>query len=58
MEMFMNNYSTFKTSIKESILYVTFDFPPVNIQGMPMINDLNILCENLENNAQIKVVIF
>lgn len=54
----MNNYSTFKTSIKESILYVTFDFPPVNIQGMPMINDLNILCENLENNAQIKVVIF
>ncbi|MFI3175586.1 MAG: enoyl-CoA hydratase/isomerase family protein [Bacillota bacterium] len=54
----MNKYTTFKTETKEAILYVTFDFPPVNIQGTPMIDDLNMLCDSLENNKQTKVVIF
>lgn len=54
----MNMYTTFKTSKKDSILYVTFDYPPVNIQGVPMINDLDKLCDELEINREIKVVIF
>ena len=54
----MNNFQTFKINIKDKIMYVTFDFPPVNIQGIPMINDLNILCDDLENNQDIKVVVF
>ncbi|WP_317855319.1 enoyl-CoA hydratase/isomerase family protein [Chakrabartyella piscis] len=51
-------YTTFKTNKKDSVLYVTFDFPPVNIQGVPMIADLNRLCDELENNREIKVVVF
>ncbi len=54
----MNNFTTFKTQTKGAILYVTFDYPPVNIQGTPMINDLNLLCDDLENNRNIKVVVF
>ncbi len=52
------SYTTFKTKTQGGILYVTFDFPPVNIQGVPMINDLNILCDDLEQSSNIKVVIF
>lgn len=53
-----NTYKTFKTEEKEAILYVTFDYPPVNIQGVPMIADLNQLCECLETSSTIKVVVF
>ncbi len=54
----MNQYTTFTTHEKSGILYVTFDFPPVNIQGVPMIADLNKLCDALENDQTIKVVVF
>ncbi len=52
------SYETFKTKTQNGIMYVTFDYPPVNIQGIPMINDLNNLCNDLENNKTIKVVVF
>lgn len=54
----MNNFIILKTDTKDGVMYVTFDYPPVNIQGVPMIDDLNKLCEQLENNKAIKVVIF
>lgn len=37
---------------------MTFDYPPVNIQGIEMINDLNRLSDRLEVDKDIKVVIF
>lgn len=53
-----NKYKTFSTKQNQSILTVTFDYPPVNIQGIPMINDLNILCTDLEQDKTVKVVVF
>ncbi len=44
----MSNYKTFKIEEKkEGIAWVTFDFPPVNIQGIPMLEDLDSLAEYL-----------
>lgn len=54
----MNQYTTFTTSQTGAILYVTFDYPPVNIQGVPMIGDINKLCDTLEQDRTIKVVVF
>lgn len=54
----MSSFTTFTTEAKEGILYVTFDYPPVNIQGLPMIADLNKLCDQLERNDKLKVVVF
>ncbi len=54
----MNKYTTFKTSDKNGVVVVTFDYPPVNIQGQAMIDDLNKLCEKLESDKNTKVVVF
>ncbi len=54
----MQNYKTFTVEKDNAIMRVTFDYPPVNIQGLPMINDLNTLCDSLENDKTTKVVIF
>lgn len=51
-------YTTFKTTQSGAILTVTFDFPPVNVQGIPMLDDLNQLAENLESDRSVKVVVF
>tara|TARA_R110002096_G_scaffold44469_5_gene119521 strand:+ start:1562 stop:2410 length:849 start_codon:yes stop_codon:yes gene_type:complete len=52
------NYITFNTTQSNGILTVTFDYPPVNIQGIPMLDDLNILAEKLEDDRSVKVVVF
>lgn len=52
------NYTTFKATKDDAILTVTFDYPPVNVQGIPMLDDLNQLAESLEGDRSIKVVIF
>lgn len=52
------NFTTFKTELKNAVLYVTFDFPPVNVQGVEMMADLNTLCIKLERDRSIKVVVF
>ncbi|MFI3240898.1 MAG: enoyl-CoA hydratase/isomerase family protein [Bacteroidales bacterium] len=52
------NFSTFKVEQKMGVLYVTFDLPPINIQGIPMLDELNTLAEELEGNKEIKVVVF
>eukprot|EP01067_Filipodium_phascolosomae_P001093 Filipodium_phascolosomae@DN1773_c0_g1_i3.p1 len=51
-------YTTFKAALADAVLTVTFDYPPVNIQGIPMLDDLNKLAEKLESDRSIKVVVF
>ena len=58
IDMIYENYTTFKATKDGAILTITFDYPPVNIQGIPMLDDLNLLAENLEGDRSIKVVVF
>ncbi|MEH0019013.1 MAG: enoyl-CoA hydratase/isomerase family protein [Desulfobacter sp.] len=51
-------YTTFKTEIDNAVLTVTFDYPPVNIQGLPMMADLNMMAHKLEQDRKVKVVVF
>jgi len=51
-------FTTFKTEQNEGVLTVTFDYPPVNVQGAPMLADLNTLAMKLERDRNTKVVIF
>ncbi|MEM6364620.1 MAG: enoyl-CoA hydratase/isomerase family protein [Planctomycetota bacterium] len=51
-------FKTFKTESDNGILWVTIDFPPVNLQGQEMLADLNTLCLRLERDQEIKVVVF
>ncbi len=53
-----DNFKTFTMTEARGILCVSFDNPPVNIQDMAMLDDLNKLAEWLENDKNIKVVIF
>ena len=55
----MNNYNgyegftTFTCKKDNGILWVTIDFPPVNLQGQEMLGDLNTLCLRLERDQEI-----
>ena len=37
------DFVTFDVDIDTAIAWVTFDYPPVNVQGLPMLADLNRL---------------
>ena len=56
--MSYEGYTTFKVEIKEGVAWVTFDFPPVNVHGIPMLDDLDRLAKALELDRSIKVVVF
>jgi enoyl-CoA hydratase/carnithine racemase len=56
--MVYENYTTFTASQNQAVLTVTFDYAPVNIQGIPMLDDLNRLSEVLEEDRSVKVVVF
>lgn len=71
--MSYDNFTTFKVRVENAmvsdqpmsygqqataIAWVTFDYPPVNIQGLPMLADLNMLAQKLETDRNIKVVVF
>ncbi len=51
-------YTTFKAEKNDAVLTITFDYPPVNVQGIPMLDDLNRLAESLEGDRGVKVVVF
>ena len=51
-------YTTFKAETNEAVLTVTFDYPPVNVQSIPMLDDLNKLAETLEGDCNVKVAVF
>lgn len=53
-----DNFTTFNVKVENAVAWVTFDYPPVNIQGLPMLADLNTLAHRLETNRDIKVVVF
>ncbi|NET50252.1 MAG: enoyl-CoA hydratase/isomerase family protein [Merismopedia sp. SIO2A8] len=53
-----DQFTTFSVKVENAIAWVTFDYPPVNIQGLPMLADLNMLAQRLETNRDIKVVVF
>ena len=56
--MIYEGFTTFGASANQGILTVTFDYAPVNIQGLPMLADLNMLAQKLETDREIKVVVF
>ncbi|MEM1438878.1 MAG: enoyl-CoA hydratase/isomerase family protein [Pseudomonadota bacterium] len=51
-------FKTFEVAIDNGVAEVTFDFPPVNVQGLPMLADLNQLAQKLEADSSVKVVVF
>ena len=51
-------FTTFTTEQADGVLTVTFDFPPVNVQGQAMLADLNSLAMRLERDRETKVVVF
>ncbi|MEM7134407.1 MAG: enoyl-CoA hydratase/isomerase family protein [Chloroflexota bacterium] len=51
-------FTTFKAEQDGGILTVTFDYPPVNVQGQAMLADLNSLAMRLERDRETKVVVF
>lgn len=53
-----SNFKTFTVKNADGIVTVTFNYPPINVQGIPMINDLNELINKLEKDTGVKVVIF
>lgn len=53
-----NTYTTFKTEEEEGVLTVTFDYPPINVLGIPMLDDLDALVKELQDNRDIKVIVF
>ena len=53
-----DKFTTFNVQINNAVAWVTFNYPPVNIQGLPMLTDLNMLAQRLETNRDVKVVVF
>ncbi|WP_395374708.1 enoyl-CoA hydratase/isomerase family protein [Marinicella sp. W31] len=51
-------FTTFKADVDGGVLFVTFDYGKVNVQGLPMLADLNMLAQKLEADKEIKVVVF
>ena len=56
--MSYEGFTTFVADNRDGVLTVTFDFPPVNLQGQEMLADLNSLCLRLERDRTVKVVVF
>ena len=53
-----DKFTTFNVDVDGALAWVTFDYPPVNVQGLPMLADLNRLAQKLEADSSVKVVIF
>ena len=53
-----DKFTTFNVKIDDAIAWVTFDYEPVNIQGLPMLSDLDMLTQKLEADRNVKVVVF
>ncbi len=51
-------YTTFKIEKDGAVLKVSFDNPPVNVQDMKMLDELDALAETLESDRSVKVIVF
>lgn len=58
IKLSIKEYKTFNAEQAEGILTVTFDNPPVNVQDIPMLEDLDRLAATLEGDRSVKVVVF
>ena len=56
--MTQSSYTTFDARRDDAVLWVTFDAPPVNVQSLAMLADLDALAETLEADRDVKVVVF
>ncbi len=56
--MTYSSFSTFTAEAVDAVLTVTFNQPPINIQSIQQLDDLNKLAEKLEGDRDIKVVVF
>lgn len=56
--MSYGNFTTFHVNVENAVARVTFDHPPVNIQGIAMLDDLYRQAETLEGDRGLKVVLF
>ena len=56
--MIYDGFTTFNVQVENAVAWVTFDYPPVNIQGLPMLADLTMLAQKLETDRDVKVVVF
>lgn len=56
--MTYDGYQTFTAKQENAVLYVTFNFGSVNVQGQEMLSDLNGLALRLERDRNVKVVVF
>lgn len=54
----LENFTTFKTSVENNILRVSFDYLEINVLGIEMMKDLEKLTDILEKDKEIKVIIF
>jgi D-arabinose 1-dehydrogenase-like Zn-dependent alcohol dehydrogenase len=53
-----DRFTTFNVRIDNAVAWVTFDYPPINIQGLPMLADIKTLEQKLEADNTVKVVVF
>ena len=53
-----HGYTTSKAGKDDGVLTITFDYPPVHIQGLPTLVGLNILAQKTRSGQEGKVVIF
>ena len=49
------NFTTFNVEIENAIAWVTFDYPPVNVQDLAMLADLNSLALLLERDRFLSI---
>ena len=50
-------FDTFEVQVEGAVARVTFDAPPVNVQSLAMLADLNALADALEPDRDVKVVV-
>jgi enoyl-CoA hydratase/carnithine racemase len=54
----MLDLETLTVKIDGTVLYATFDHPPLNILDEALVHDLDLLIENVESSDGVRVVVF
>jgi enoyl-CoA hydratase/carnithine racemase len=54
----MLDLETLAARLDGTVLYATFDHPPLNVVDAAMVRDFDLLIEHVENNAGVRVVVF
>lgn len=51
-------YKTFKFRLDRGVLFVTIDYPPINLMTLDMAVEIAFLAEQVSNDDRVKVVVF